>query len=412
MKIPRHISLPKTIFAHNTLFLVFFFATSKIYIFSDFGLRLEDMMYPATFILFLITLPRLKNLEFNRLHKAIIAYFAYIFIQGIILSFFTGAFKYFAVISLKQLQYFIIFYMLLYIFQFPGLRDKTMKTISILVAANLVWAIYQILRGQRATFSRGVEHPDFSYGIGAIGEGFPHQAAAIFLFCFLFCFFYKKMKFRIIFMALSVAAVFMTGSRTTFIAIAISLIYILLTGINFKKIIIKPYIAALVILALTAAIYGGDKLLDSLGIDFYSNLKQRTSPARLVSGADRRARVWTNHLIREPYATYRHVNFMTGMGRGFINTRTGMWVLTADSGYVRDFVEIGLIGIFLHFLIYFRAAQYAGFKRYMVVLLPYLSMSITHEVFLLSRTGPIILILTAMLLKEENINNMQNEAKT
>ncbi len=395
------INLPKTVFAHNIIFLFFFFAAPKIYLVRDFGLRPEDALYPLTFLLFLLVLPRLErqnNKNLGKFNRAVIAYFAYVFVQGLILSSYTGGLKYLAAISLKQLQYFIFFYLLLYTFQFSELKDKTLKCISFLVGITLTWALIQIVLGHRAHFSRGVGHQETSYGIGAIGENFPHQAAAIFLFCFIFSYFYTKIRFRKALMALAAVSVFMTGSRTTIAALLVCIIYVIITHPAARKFFKKPvpamaFAAGILIFGLAT-----DQALTNRDVSFYNNIKTRLTISGLSHGIDQRFRVWESRIISKPYSTYSPLSSVTGMGRGYVNTRTDAWMLTADSGYLRDFLEIGILGTFLHFLIFFRAGQCIGFRKYLVVLLPYISLSITTEVLLLARSGMLILILSAVLL--------------
>ncbi len=406
------LSLPKTAFAHNLIFLISFFAAPKIYLVSDLGLRPEYMLYPVTFLLFLLVLPSLGHLNLRRVNHAVIAYFAYVSIQGIILSFYTGGLKYLAVITLKQLQYFIFFYLLLYTFRFPALKEKTLKFISFLVGATLAWALIQIIIGHRAYFSRRIGQQEPSYGIGAIGETFPHQAAVIFLFCFIFSYFYTRMRFRKIFMPLSAAAVFMTGSRTTIIALGVCAIYLIATHPAFKKLFKNPALALALIAGISIFGFAANRTLINNEALFYGNVKSRLTFSRLSIGLDKRLRVWENHFIREPFSTYRPLNFATGMGRGYTNTQTDMWVLTSDSGYLRDLIEIGILGTFLHFLIFFRAGQDIGFKKYLVVLLPYMSLSVTIEVLLLARSGMVIMILTAIMLSMNNNQNKESATPT
>ncbi len=397
-------SLPKVLFVHNMIFLFFFFITPKFYLFDEFGLRGEDILLPFTFLLFLAVLPKLKELDFPKLHRAIIAYFAYVIVQGLILSSLTGALKYFAVVTMKQLQYFMVFYLLLYTFKFTELKKITMKFISILVGANLAWALFQIVTGRQAFYMWRAGRPRIAYGIGAVGETFPHQAAAVFLFCFLFSYFHRTVRSRKLFMALSSAAVFMTMSRITIAAWVICALYIVLTNKRLKAVFKKPAAAFILAVMVIISGYTADRILSSYDKGSYESLKSRFSRKNLSRGVEKRKDHLQMHLFNEHYLAHAPLNSATGMGRGYANTAIDSWRMAGDSGYLRDFVEIGLFGLFLHLLIYIRAGQYAGFKRYFVVFLPYLILSITYEAFLMSKSGLIILILTAILLDKENNN--------
>ncbi len=394
----------KVVFYHNLAFLLFFFLTPKIYIFRDFGFRFEDILFPATFIIFLTALPEIKKLTYNKIHKAVIVYFAYIFIQGLILSFFTGAFKYFIVISAKQLQYFIFFYLLILTFQTNIFRRLTLNFITILVGANLAWALLQIFTGHQTLFRIDYYRVSVAYGIGAIGEKMPHQAAAIFLFCFLFSYFHRELKHRKFFIFLSAAAVFMTISRTTIAALLVCALYILLTSPEFRILFKKPLILLSSAIIFFFSVFAADTMLTSSNSRFYGTLKRRISSEAIHRGFFARITHWDHYLKDRHYIVHFPLNALTGMGRGYTNISGGGWKMKADSGYLRDFVEIGIIGLFMHLSIFFMIGRNTGFKRYMVILLPYLSLSITYEVFLMSKSGLILLVISAILLSDKSDN--------
>ncbi len=392
------VRLPKVIFTHNMIFLFFFFITPKFYLFDEFGLRGEDLLFPFTFFLFLAALPELGKLNISGLNKIIFAYFAFIFIQGFILGPLTGAFKYFIVISFKQLQYFIFFYMLLYTLRFPKLKEKTMRFTAILVGANVLWALFQAASGQRAYYSRSPDEVWAAYGAGGIGEGQPHQAASIFLFGFIFFYLYRNFKYRKIFIALSAVAVFATVSRTTIAALGVCALYIFFNNPRVKAAIKKPAIIIPVLTSVFLLLYTADAFLTSTQLSAYGTLKARMSLTDLLRGFFLRLANWTHDLSYESYIVYNKISFLTGMGRGYANTLFDTFRLQAHSGYVRDFMEIGFIGLLLHLGIFFTAGKYIGFKKYSVVLLPFLALCVTNEIFLVAKSGHAILFLTAVLL--------------
>ncbi len=390
--------LPKVVFTHNVIFLFFFFITSKFYLFDEFGLRGEDLLFPFTMLLFLAVFPELRKLKISRLNRIIFAYFVFIFIQGLILGPMTGAFKYFIVIFFKQLQYFIIFYMLIYTFQFSKLKDRTMKFISLLLSANVFWALFQAGAGQKAYYSRTPDEVWAAYGAGGIGEGQPHQAAAIFLFGFIFFYFYKDFKYRKILMGLSAASVLATVSRSTIAALGACVLYIFFNNPRVKAAVKKPAIIIPVLTSVLLLVYTADSILTGMQLSAYGTLKARMSLTDLLHGFNLRLNHWTIDLSHAPYSIHRSINFLTGMGRGYANTLFDTFRLQAHSGYVRDFMEIGVAGLLLHLGIFFIAGKYIGFKKYAVVLVPYLVLAVTTEIFLVAKSGPVALFLTAMLL--------------
>lgn len=358
-------------------------------------------MYPFTLLLFLAALPKLRKLEFPKLHKAIMAYFAYIFIQGLILSPLTGALKYFIVIFFKQLQYFMVFYMLLYTFQSPGLKDKMMKFIAVLAGANLLWALMQIVTEHQVSYRLSYDSARVGYAIGAIGENQPHQAAAIFLFCFLFSYLHKGLKFRKAFMLLSVLAVIATISRITIIAIGICIIFILISDQRCRKLLQKPLVATTLLLSVFLLGFFHRTTSNSFDILSYNMLTSRMGNIREEISI--RTSKWQKFLEKDSYSSHRHINKITGMGRGYGNTWANQWKLGVDCGYFRDILEIGIIGLLLHLLIFFRAGLYIDVRKFWILFLPFLILSITYEVFLMSKSGIVILLLAALLIKKPDL---------
>ncbi len=359
------------------------------------------MLYPVSLLLFLMIFPELKNIQVKRLHRAIIFFFGYVLLQGLVIFPFTEGFKYFSVIFLKHAQYFIVFYLLLYTFQFHDFKERTIRIISILVGANILWALIQIILGHRAVYAKQMGELRKAYGIGAFCETFPHQAAAIFLFCFLFSFFCTKIKFRKLLMFFSAAAIVMTVSRITIIALLACLLYIIATNDRFKTLIKKPLVIISFALAIFVAGIALNSIFVSMDSSAYNLLTRRFSAQGFSRGINKRLTLWDSYFPENNHKAYMPATFLTGRGRGYFNIANDSWRLSADSGYIRDFIEIGIIGLFLHYLVFFRAGKYIGFRKYWVLLLPYLILSITYEVFLVSKSGLIILILTAILLSEE-----------
>lgn len=392
-------SLPQTVFLHNLLFLFFFFITPKIYLLNDLGMRGEDLLFPLTLLLFAAALPELGKPTRGRVNKAVIMYFGYVLLQGVVFSFYNRTFVYFAAVAGKQLQFFIFFYLLMYSFRFPKLKEVTLRFITILIGLNLAWAGYQIISGRQAEYMRSYHQVLPAYAIGSVPEAQPHQAAAVFLFCFLFLYLQKGIRLRKPLLALSALAVIMTMSRVTIGALFACVLYILLAR-HYRKAVLRPVKTAIVmtmVLLAASAVFFYDP--GETGV--YATLRLRFSPESVRTGVFKRIAHW-EHYLRDPvYLAHFPLNAATGMGRGYVNTAMGAWRMTADSGYLRDIVEIGILGFFLHMTVFFRMGRRAGIRKYLVVLIPYLVLSATYEVFLMSKSGGAILILSAVLLEEK-----------
>ncbi|MCP1154172.1 hypothetical protein NKS27_17415 [Peribacillus frigoritolerans] len=358
-----------TIIMISSLFLL------PSYSVAGFGLRLEDFIVVILGIFMLFVFFR-KYVEIETsFNKWIFAFTIYVFLISIINIVFNNLNPVYLFYYLKEVQYFIYFFVLLYATRYAKFRIKFIKLLLIMSLVTMAWGAYQLL------FNNTVGY----YGIGVLSETSSSQSGGLYFLISVFFLYMinitkrniKRTVYFLLFIG-SVGLVLATVSRTAIMALTVVYpLYMIFTIFRIKAIRVVIW---LYVIILTSPI------LYWLLRDYLYTITERLS--RIDSGSSIRSRKW------EWILSYgSDLGFVFGEGRGFAQTVTGGFTLGTDSQYVRNILELGAVGTTLFMfiilgLLFFAfknlKSMYAESLFIILVTVGFLVMSVTHEVFLVT----------------------------
>ncbi|MBB5174559.1 hypothetical protein [Texcoconibacillus texcoconensis] len=255
------------------------------------------------------------------------------------------------------------------------------------------------------------------YGIGTISEGASSQSGGLFLVISLL-FLYQssihvKNKLKLYFLFCSIISMFLTlatVSRTAISAMLIVLIIYILYKLLFSKLNLIYTFTSMVVVATCSL----------LVFKYFTPILEYVE-RRLVSGFDSGANTRQNKWDRL-LSESDNIGLVFGNGKGFTQTLTGGFTLSADSQFVRLILEVGYIGLVLWFIPIILLITFAlvHLKRYtseslsiILLILAFLIMSVTHEVFLVTIQASIFWIMISLfigiILNKKNSSSNSHE---
>jgi hypothetical protein len=376
-------------------FCVFF--TPKIY-YGSIHFRYEDLL---TFFLFITVLFTLKK-DYFYVSFTFFIYMAYISFFTLLNVIVSNANPYSIIILGKELQYFLVFLLILFSVDKPRLDTMIKFFLTPAIIFVVIFAIFSLY-----TDNRG------AYGLRYVNDIAPSTSAiAYFNFLFLaiilmFYYFRKNSLFFTYIFLLSAIVLFIsfiaTASRTAFL---VSLLMVVLFPFHVMKFRYAVSILILLLLSLLLVYF------NRFDIHTYVSLnKPDSSIFYIVNG-----RLNSLLLLFDNYEVLQgarvnswkdalsHVNswnIFFGNGRGFFSATDGMKGLGTDSQVTRNIVEIGVIGTSLFFLTLMTPLKYLKDiwkSLYILYLFLYLFWSLAAEIFLISKGGQMFWLVCGVLL--------------
>lgn len=337
-------------------------------------IRLEDFISPLLLILVFIYDYRSKFKIFN-------IYFIYVFlvtIIGLIINFIPiQGF----IIFFKELQYFIFGVFLFHFLNSNKQKFFVDRVILVISIITIGFGLFQLITGTRAY-----------YGIRAINEISPSLSAwtiNILLFYLgsrdlLFSF---SKKYLFVLNSLLFLLVIFVGSRTGLvIGVIFYLRYIFHTS-NFRKTV--PITAIMLLIAISVVPVFFPNFLRTL--DRYASFSNTTN---LTAGYDPRIEsfAWRTKELHNIETAY---SFFFGYGRGFGNMDPDRGLkewrgfsMVVDSMYLRNFLEIGVLGSILFFIAFiFTSFKYLDRITAICILLSFFLSFFAMESWLISKPG-------------------------
>lgn len=246
---------------------------------------------------------------------------------------------------LKEVEFFFLYFYLFYHIRNLDTTKFTIKIWIFLGLINVGWVIYQIIKGL-------VPSGWGAYGPGAVGEAGPFPSGGFFLILFIFLFnilfFYylnlniskfKKGILTVVIISPSIG-VFSSGSRASFLGFILALILTFLFY-SLKKGFLKSFLIGILALIIISSFFiffqqsTAERFLNIEGILWNLN------PENPVS----RTSIWITQLTE---ASKHPLFLFFGLGKSvFLTTEE------SHSQYVRNFIETGIIGSLVFFLLIF-----------------------------------------------------------
>ncbi len=400
----KAISLDSVVYFYTLLFIASIFLTPKIYLTGNLGFKLDDLLFPFTIIIFILKIHDIRLIRYKLIINAFLIYLFYtFFVTSIMIFFWDTGYKYSVPIFLKELQFFATF---LIILASENQFKKFDKMVWFMILVNIAWVLFQITTGYRAKFSQIAGEERLAYGIGALSESSPASAGIIFLCSFWICYL-RPMKNKILFLIILFFSTLFTISRTTILGIFISVGIIYLSKvINRPKRIIASLISFIFIFSLGLLIFFQKVQLPPPNPEQPSFIRYPLSIYERFNRFDHatnlRSTRWEDFLSQ---GTLEPLQFVTGMGKAYGNKVQNRWTMGMDSQFIRDLLEVGLIGLILHYFAWMSFIFYVPTATVFLIFLPILSMSTTHEILTLSKSvsGFYIVIVYALYYKRASI---------
>jgi len=264
---------------------------------------------------------------------------------------------------LKEVEFFFLYFYVFFHIKNLDAAKFFVKLWIILGFMNVGWVIYQIIRGSRFVTEFGFRSG--TYGASAIGEYGPLPTGAFFLLLLIFLFNvflyyflnlniskFKKGILGILIIGL-VAGVFGSASKTSFVAMVLALfltpLFLFLRKVNFK--VISVFILAIVFMVTSLFFI----------IENFPKAKRLTATFSLEG-------IWENYkagrlevviepMLKESFESSVYLPVF-GLGKGH-------YAPEAHNQYLRNFVETGVIGSLIFFILIFAVIKGAwhGFSK-------------------------------------------------
>lgn len=386
-----------------SIFLVILSFFISIPIFSSNGryVRFEDLVFVIV-VLTMFVNRFCFNVKNNYSRSIVIAFFIYILfttVNSIIRSFFGYLDQRFLLYVIKQIQYFTFgVYVYSYLLQNP--KDNTiLLTFRIGIAANLVYAVYQIVTGNFLGW----------YGVSAIGlDGASASSGALFFASGVYGlweFIHTKKKTSLLIILFSMFAVMAVVSRTFIMGYAFFCFanLILFSFGTLKKIMLhhKITISAIIVSAFIA--FSTLSLVFQSGnvsnLDIYLKLAKRVS--KIDGGANIRMNNYLNHISKWQK---QPTSLLWGTGWSGPEYIRGESAIGIDGQYVRLVIETGIFGLIIFiYLLFCVGFTLRGIKNNpykiigLVFFFSFLIMAITYDVFVISKTASFFWIFLSMM---------------
>ncbi|MDZ5711314.1 O-antigen ligase family protein [Jeotgalibacillus haloalkalitolerans] len=388
----------------NILYVLFFLSLFSIFNLKAINLGSIDL-FLEDIIIFISTLTLFgyianKNNEINRDLTVKLWYF-YIFFIALIttIRYFFGEIE---IISfffiLKEIEFFI-FFILSYSVGRMLSNGKIAIYVNIIIIPSLVWGALQVILGIKA-----------HYGIGGIGNEAPSisgMSFGVISFIYLYLWLNNKIKkLSIIYFCLYITSslfVILTVSRGAILAMLCANIFFWGALFVFKNESSKlKYILSSIsiILIITILNYFFDFIY------LFNTVIERFS--RIDQSSNIRFNNW-GYLLQHNDS----LGWIVGMGKSFPNVITGSSYLQVDNQYIRNIIEMGLIGSVIWFILIFSFIYtvFRANKKVITIIaitftLLFLVYSMVSEAFQVSRISLLYWAFTGLLIgiiKKEKI---------
>lgn len=276
------------------------------------------------------------------------------------LSIATGYFYF-----LKEVEFFFLYFYVLYHIKNISSAKFLIKLWVFLGAFNAGYVIYQLIRGSR--FDTGIGFRSGEYGTSAIGEWgvFPTGAFFLMIFIFLFnifLFYFSNLNISVfkkwLLGAVTISpliGVIGSASKTNFlgfiVALLLALFFLFLKKKNFNTILIAIliliFISSVFIFIFRSNPFIGERLSSVFN---FTNLRSNYEAGRVVVMESQ-----LEESFRSPSRSLLLPFF--GFGKGYVGE--------AHNQYLRNFIEAGLIGSIIFFILIFAIIKksWHGFSK-------------------------------------------------
>tara|TARA_R110001599_G_scaffold326067_1_gene538478 strand:- start:3790 stop:5031 length:1242 start_codon:yes stop_codon:yes gene_type:complete len=368
------------------------FYVSCIYLFPripGIPLRIEDLFFPLFLIIAILSLDGLPK----KVTLPALLYCLYILIGSLVGILLQRIDIKGLSVSVKEIQYILGFFLLYSCCNKE--QDVALKTIQSLVLVLWIPALY----GCFMVVTNQIGY----YGISALNEKSPSLSGQMYFSGFvlsltLFTFFRGKSYAALALMMFVSAS--MVGSRT---AVAMLLLFFLVRALKFNWKLVR-FIVLFILFVYAASFLMGfylDNFYDGVSV-FDRSVRRANSLFSLQQSLAPRVDSWVEHRF---HTDIRPVSALFGYGRGYENMLPdGTWrgfELNVDSQYIRDFFEIGLLGMVLKvsvFLIIASSMKGPYFNIFIAYLVCYAAAGVTMELFNLSKPGALFWLVAALCL--------------
>jgi hypothetical protein len=386
------------------IFVLFFLSLFSIFNLKAINLGIIDLFFEdilifiSTFSLFFYMAN--KNNEINRnltvklwyfyiLFIALITAIRYVFGEIKIISFFF---------ILKEIEFFIFFILSYSVGRMLSNR-KIAIYVNLIIIPSLVWGVLQIILGIKA-----------HYGIGGVGNEAPSISGMSFgVISFIYLYFWlnnKIKKLSIIYFCFYIISSFLvvlTVSRGAILAMLCANFFFWSALFVFRNESSKlKYIFSSISIVLISAILNYFFNF----IYLFNTVIERFS--RIDQSSNIRFNNW-GYLLQHNDS----LGWIVGMGKSFPNVITGSSYLQVDNQYIRNIIEMGIIGSFIWFILIFSFIYtvYRADKKVITIIAItfsffFLVYSMVSEAFQVSRISLLYWAFTGLLIgiiKKEKI---------
>ena len=345
-----------------------------------------------------------RHVSKNKLTSLIVFYLIYCIGISVVHLGFSGLRPFYMLYLIKEIQYFLYFFVFYYLSVTGSFEEKAFRWIRYLSVLTMLWGIFQLLSGSAYGY----------YGIGIISSTAPSHSGVMFLFITIFFIFdmertkIKRHKWWCAIAAITSSLLTVaTISRVSIVVMVTTwILYFLISLVN-RRITAKRVIFSIYLIALGSPF--SYFLLGSMAQRIIDRLN-RTS-----TGADIRMEHWERFI-----GSSGSLGLWFGNGKGFMQVITGTLTLGADNQYVRNILEIGVVGTLIWllipmFLLFFAFKRRKSNYEYSLLLTlltaGFLTLGITHEVFLVSIQASLFWIFVGIALGKMNRDTVTVESK-
>jgi hypothetical protein len=371
---------------------VLFFYVSCIYLFPripGIPLRVEDILFPLFMVIAVFSFDGLSKK--NTL--PLLLYCIYVFV-GSLIGVLNQKIDIRGVsVALKEIQYVTGFFLLYSCCNKTELEaSKTLQVLSWLLWVPALFGLVMMITNQVGY-----------YGISALNEKSPSLSGQMYFSGFVLAFILFKFFHLKQYVALSILlciGTFMVGSRT---AIAMLVLFLFFMNVRFNWKFVRFVFIAIGVL-----------YLSSVAIEFYlehfyddasvlgRSLRRANSLFQFVDNLAPRVDAWITHRFHTPIDSW---SVLFGYGRGYENMNPdGTWrgfELNVDSQYIRDFFEIGLLGMTMKLsaiIIIITSMRGVYLNIFVAYVIAYSAAGVTMELFNLSKPGALFWLVAALCL--------------
>ncbi|MDQ0297880.1 hypothetical protein J2S78_000288 [Salibacterium salarium] len=234
---------------------------------------------------------------------------------------------------IKEMEYFLLFFLLVNSYYY--IKKYSLNLLFVLVVINVLYAYIEMVKG-------GISF----YGIGALVTGSPEPSASIYLMIVFVLAFLELNKIKPVFFFIIICSfpVIATVSRINIVSLIFIIFIIVITklynnGFSIKK---KNAIINLSMFVLIIILF-----LSFTQTQYAEVLSERIY--KLDNAVENRSDKWANEY--ELYSFDNIEDYLFGKGKGIPEQIKQDSTLGVDSQYLRSFIEMGVMGSFLHLLL-------------------------------------------------------------